>query len=245
VHPLTWQGDHMVIHELAIFAGRRFLITIRQDPVYGIEEIERRWASHDGQIGDDTGYLLYALIDSIVDHYFEIGDRLEEWVSELQDRLFERTDSRSDSATLREIFELKNDVHHARRAVVPMRDVLQPLIRDDFAFFAGHEERYYRDVYDHAIRVMDQLDSARDLVSSALEIHLSMVANRQNEISKQLAIIATIFLPLTYITGFFGQNFGWMVNGITSTEIFWTLGVGSQVVGLLLLLGYFKMKRWF
>ena len=245
VHPLTWVDDRMIIHEMAIFAGKRFLITIRQNPAYGIEEIERRWTAHDGQLGEDPGYLLYALIDSVVDHYFAIGDRLEEWITELQTQLFSREDPRADKETLREIFELKNDVHHARRAVVPMRDVLQPLVRDEFDFFAGHEERYYRDVYDHAIRVMDQLDSARDLISSALEIHLSLVANRQNEISKQLAIIATIFLPLTYITGFFGQNFGWMVNSIVSPEIFWGLGVGSQLVGLAALLAYFKYKKWY
>jgi magnesium transporter len=104
---------------------------------------------------------------------------------------------------------------------------------------------FYRDVYDHAIRVIDQLDSARDFINSALEIHLSLVANRQNEVAKQLAIIATVFLPLTYITGFFGQNFGYMVNGITTPQTFWLIGVGTQVVGLVALLGYFKLKRWF
>jgi magnesium transporter len=126
-----------------------------------------------------------------------------------------------------------------------MRDILQPIIRGDMKLFEHDEIPYYRDVYDHAIRVIDQLDSARDLISSALEIHLSLVANRQNEVAKQLAIIATIFLPLTYLTGFFGQNFGYMVNGITSPQIFWWLGIGSQVVGLAILLAYFRIKRWF
>jgi magnesium transporter len=243
IHPVTWEGERMIVHEMSIFAGKTFLITIRQQPLYPLDEIEKRYESHDGKLGEDSGFLLYSLIDSIVDHYFPIGDKLEEWIAELQTRLFER--DASDQATLKEIFDLKNDVHHARRAVAPVREIIQPLVRDDFNFFEGDEERYYRDVYDHAVRVIDQLDAARDLVNSALEIHLSLVANRQNEISKQLAIIATIFLPLTYITGFFGQNFGFMVNGITSKGTFVWLGIGSEVIAFVALLAYFRVKRWF
>ena len=243
IHPVTWESERMVVHEMSIFAGKNFLITIRQNPAYPIDEIEKRYETHDGSLGEDSGFLLYALIDSIVDHYFPIGDKLEEWIAELQTRLFDRNERENE--TLKEIFDLKNDVHHARRAVAPVREIIQPLVRDDFNFFSGDEERYYRDVYDHAVRVIDQLDAARDLVNSALEIHLSLVANRQNEISKQLAIIATIFLPLTYITGFFGQNFGYLVSGVTSAKAFWWLGIGTEVVAAVVLLAYFRAKRWF
>jgi magnesium transporter len=243
VHPVTWDGDRLCVHEMAIFAGHRFLVTIHHQPPYPIAEVEQRWHLHDGELGLDSGFLLYTLLDTIVDGYFPITDRLEDWVSELQTGLFEQ---RADqSLTLRQIFDLKNDVHHTRRAVVPMRDILQPLVRGDLKFFDKDLLPYYRDVYDHAVRVIDQLDSARDLVNSALEIHLSLVANRQNEVAKQLAIIATIFLPLTYLTGFFGQNFGFMVNGIVSPNAFWWLGVGSQVVGLAVLLVYFRVKGWY
>jgi magnesium transporter len=246
VHAVTWDDDRLTTHELAIFAGHRFLITIRRKPAYSIEETERRWAVHDGELGTDAGFLLYTLLDTIVDAFFPIGDRLEEWIAELQTALFDRQgDQRKLGEMLREIFELKNDVHHARRAVVPMRDILQPLVRGDLRFFDRDEDRYYRDVYDHTIRVIDQLDSARDLVGSALEIHLSLVANRQNEVSKQLAIIATIFLPLSYLTGFFGQNFGAMVNSITSPQLFWFAGVGSEVLCVAILLIYFRAKKWF
>jgi magnesium transporter len=243
VHPATWEGDRLVIHELAVFAGPRYLVTIHHEPPFPITEAERRWHLHDGELGADVGILLYTLLDTIVDGYFPISDRLEEWISVLQNGLFdERTDQ---TKTLKDIFELKNDVHHARRAIVPMRDILQPLLRGDLKLFDRDDLPFYRDVYDHTVRVIDQLDSARDFVNSALEIHLSLVANRQNEVAKQLAIIATIFLPLTYLTGFFGQNFGYMVNGLTTPHTFWYLGVGSQVVGLALLLAYFKIKRWF
>jgi magnesium transporter len=243
VHPATWAGDHLVIHEMAIFAGPRYLVTIHHTPPFPIAEVERRWHLHDGELGADVGILLYTLLDTIVDGYFPISDRLEEWISELQNGLFDgRTDQ---NQTLKDIFELKNDVHHARRAIVPMRDILQPLLRGDLKLFDRDDLPFYRDVYDHTIRVIDQLDSARDFINSALEIHLSLVANRQNEVAKQLTIIATIFLPLTYLTGFFGQNFGYMVNNIVSPQTFWFLGVGSQIVGLGALLVYFKKKRWF
>jgi magnesium transporter len=246
VHPVTWDGDRLAIHELAIFAGSRYLVTIRRKPAFAIDEAERRWAVHDGELGTDAGFLLYTLLDTIVDAYFPIGDRLEEWIGDLQTHLFDSyADQRKLSEMLREIFDLKNDVHHARRAVVPMRDILQPLVRGDLRIFERDEERYYRDVYDHAIRVIDQLDSARDLVNSALEIHLSLTANRQNEVSKQLAIIATIFLPLSYLTGFFGQNFAVMVNAITGLPAFAFLGIGSEVVCVIVLVAYFRAKKWF
>jgi magnesium transporter len=242
VHPVTWEGERLVVHELAIFAGKQFLITVSKEPVYSLIEVERRWHLHDGSIGEDSSFLLYTLLDTVVDGYFPVSDRLEEWINDLQAEVFDqRTDATS---KLREIFVLKQDVHQARRAVTPMREIVQPLVRGDFKFL-GSETPYYRDVYDHAVRVIDQLDSARDYLNSALDILLSMVANRQNEVSKQLAIIATIFLPLTYITGFFGQNFGYMVDKIVKPEVFWYLGVGSQVACLLLLVLYFRLKRWF
>jgi magnesium transporter len=126
-----------------------------------------------------------------------------------------------------------------------MRDILNPIIRGDIALFAADEIPYYRDVYDHTILVIDQLDSIRDLVNSALEIRLSVVANRQNEISKQLTVIATIFLPLSFIVGFFGQNFASLVSFIGSSATFWLLGIGTEVLALALTLAYFWRKGWF
>jgi Mg2+ and Co2+ transporter CorA len=104
---------------------------------------------------------------------------------------------------------------------------------------------YFRDVHDHVLRVLEQIDVTRELVNSTLDTHLAMQSHKQGEISKQLTVIATIFLPLTYITGFFGQNFAWMVNGLGSPEIFWCLGIGSQLVTLAVTFWYFKRRRWF
>lgn len=243
VHPVTWEGERLVIHELAIFAGRQYLLTIHRSPAYSMTEVDQRWHLHDGELGSDAGFLLYTLLDTIVDGYFPIADRLEEWINELQTDVFNERSSAE--RKLRDIFELKKDVHNARRAVTPMRDILQPILRGDYAFLSSDKLPYYRDVYDHAVRVIDSLDSARDLLNSAMEILLSLQANRQNEVSKQLAVIATIFLPLSFLTGFFGQNFDYLIKNIEAPARFWILGVGSQVVGLVILLAYFRIKRWF
>jgi magnesium transporter len=107
------------------------------------------------------------------------------------------------------------------------------------------DERYFRDIYDHLIRISDVIDSYRDLLTSAMDVYLSTVSNRLNAVMKQLAVIATIFLPLSWLTGFFGQNFGFLVDHIGRWETFVGLGVGTEVVALLVLLAFFKRQAWF
>jgi magnesium transporter len=126
-----------------------------------------------------------------------------------------------------------------------MREILNPLVREDLSLYSHEEALYFRDVYDHAVLVVDQLDAARDLVNSALEIQLSVVANRQNEVAKQLTIIATIFLPLSFIVGFFGQNFDWLVSHIGGADSFTILGIGTEVVAVVLTVAFFKVRGWF
>jgi magnesium transporter len=107
------------------------------------------------------------------------------------------------------------------------------------------DERYFRDVYDHLIRISDLIDSYRDLLTSSMDVYLSTVSNRLNSVMKQLTIIATIFLPLSWLTGFFGQNFGWMVRHIGAWETFVVLGVGTELVAIALLLAFFRRRGWF
>jgi magnesium transporter len=107
------------------------------------------------------------------------------------------------------------------------------------------DERYFRDVYDHLIRISDLIDTYRDLLSSSMDVYLSTVSNRLNAVMKQLAVIATVFLPLTFVTGFFGQNFGWMVGRIGGWPEFVGLGIGIEVVTLLALLAFFRRRGWF
>jgi len=243
VYGVSTTDKAVTVNELSIFSGKNYLITIRREPAYPIAEIERRWRSRSDMASRDSGALLFTVLDTIVDGYFEAVESMDEQISALEGGLL-RGGMAGNDLPLR-IFALKRDLQRFRRAAIPMRDILNPIIRGDLVLYKSEEIVYFRDMYVHAIRVIDQLDAARDLVNNALEINLSIVANRQNAIVKQLTVIATIFLPLTFITGFFGQNFGFLVSRIGSTASFWFLGIGAQVFALIALLWYFKTKRWF
>jgi magnesium transporter len=239
----TLKETEVIFHEVAVFAGVNFVVTVRHNPPYPLEEIERRLDSHKGSLRRGGGFLLYTILDTIVDGYFPVAERFQDRVDELEQVLFAA--DFSERKILQEIFQMKKDAQQFRWAALPLRDTLNPIIRGDMKLFADDEIAYFRDVYDHAVHVIDQLDTVRDLVNSSLEIHLSVVANRQNEVAKQLTIIATIFLPLSFIVGFFGQNFLFLTNNIQTTAHFWFLGIGSEIGALAVMFYYFKRKGWF
>jgi magnesium transporter len=243
VQATTISDERMHFHEMAIFAGSRFIVTVRHSPVFALDEIERRWHSHPEGLRRGAGFLLYTILDTVVDGYLPVAQTFQDQVDDLEERLFNSTTNVKGIPA--QVFAMKKDAQRFRWAVLPMRDILNPIIREDAKLFREEDLAYFRDVYDHSILVIDQLDTLRDLVTSALEIHLSAVANRQNEVSKQLTVIATIFLPLTFITGFFGQNFGWLVQHIVAPNTFIGWGLGTELATILLTVGYFKRKGWF
>jgi magnesium transporter len=142
---------------------------------------------------------------------------------------------------------LKRDLVTMRKVVTPQRDIFARSI-DQLAALPGlqlDERDYFRDIYDHLIRISELIDSYRDLLGGATDLYLSTVANRQNEVMKQLALVATVFLPLTFLTGFFGQNFGWLVNHELSSEAaFFGFGLGGIVLSCALLALWFRRKGW-
>ncbi len=245
VQAATREADVLKLHEVAVFVGRRFAVTVRASPPYPLDEFGRRWTHHRTPDHTDGGTFLYTFLDTVVDGYTPIGEAFEEHVERLESSLL-GTRSRTRDVLL-EIFEMKKSLAAFRRAVVPVRDILVPIMRGDVVLFSGDKEElpYYRDVYDHVSHVAEQLDEARDLINNARDTHIAMATNRQNDVSRQLTIVATVFLPLTFITGFFGQNFGWMINHITGTASFVEFGIGSEIVAFAALLGYFRYKRWF
>lgn len=243
VQGATRKGEELRIHEIAIFAGSQFLVTVRTSPAYPFDQLQRRWESLPAGVRRDSGALLYTMLDTVVDGYTTIAEAFEEHVEALESALL--GDARRTNEVLLEIYAMKKQLSRFRRAVVPMRDILTPILRGDLQLFGADELPYYRDVFDHVTLVVEQMDNARELVNNARDTHISMASHRQNEVAKQLTIVATIFLPLTFITGFFGQNFGWLVNHITSAETFVLWGIGSEIAAFVALLGYFRFKRWF
>ena len=240
---VTLEEDQLIFHEVDIFAGEKFLVTVRHSPRFPLEEIERRWQAHPDRVAHGGGFLLYTILDTVVDGYFPIAEWFTEQLDELEERLFR--DWTMNSSAMPTIFNLKREGQAFRRAVVPLRDTLSPILRGDLSLVSEKELIYYRDIYDHLVRVIEELDNVRDLLASALDIQLSVIASRQAEVSKQLTIIATIFLPLSFIVGFFGQNFGFLVNHIGSTQTFWFLGIGTEVLAIAVMLIFFKIRGWF
>ena len=229
--------------EIAIFAAANYLITIRRDASFSLDEVEKRWLARPAESRKSSSGLLYVILDTIVDRFFDVGDVIDDEIQKLEAALF-----RGASVVTvipRKIFSLKRDLQRFRRAVAPLRDVLNSILREDIPLFARTDLAYFRDVYDHAIRLLDQIDAARDLVNGALDLNLSLVANRQNEVVKQLTIIATVFMPLTFITGFFGQNFAFMIAHIQTPASFYIFGFGTELLALVLLIIFFKVRRWF
>ena len=149
-------------------------------------------------------------------------------------------------AQLGELFEMKRHLVAIRKVVTPQRDMFASLSSGITQIPGMTEEssRYFRDLYDHLIRVSDMVDAYRDLLSGVMDTHVSTVSNRLNGVMKQLTIIATIFLPLTFLTGFFGQNFAWLVRNIADEWVFWVFGMGGLAFSCLLLAVYFLRKRW-
>jgi len=237
------EAEQLVTHELAVFVGKNFVVTIRAHPLFPLDEIERRWLAKGTLPHTSTG-LLYVILDTVVDGYYPVANAYDERLVKLENRVLHSKRNPSQEV-LREVLRFKRDLVRFRHAVAPVRDILGPLLRGELAELDSSIAAYFRDVYDHALRATEQVDSIRDLLNSTLDIHLSSEAHRQGEVSKQLTIIATIFLPLTYITGFFGQNFGWMVNRITDGREFLWLGIGAQLATLVLLVVYFRRKGWF
>jgi magnesium transporter len=228
--------------EVHCFYSERYLVTVHRDDSPAFAEIRRRYAKREQPI-EQPSLLLYRIVDGLVDSFFPILADFDDRIDELENGIF----LRADDTQLQEIFRMKRLLIGMRKAITPQRDAFAGLM-DSVADLPGldeEDERYFRDIYDHLIRISDLIDSYRDLLTGAMDVYLSTVSNRLNAVMKQLAVIATIFLPLTFITGFFGQNFGWMVGHIASGPVFVVLGIGIELVVLAILLAFFKRRSWF
>jgi magnesium transporter len=228
--------------EVHCFYSERFIITIHRDECPAFSTLRDRYAKRPPAT-DHPSHLLYRIVDSLVDSFFPALAELDDQIDELQDAIFERTDE----AQLQEVFRMKRLLVGLRKVVTPQRDTFAGLTSGQLVSLpgiSGDDERYFRDVYDHLVRISDLIDSYRDLLTGVMEVYLSTVSNRLNRIVKELTIIATIFLPLTWLTGFFGQNFGWMVSHIGRWESFLLLGPCAEIALVAAMLVYFWRRRW-
>ena len=228
--------------EVHCFYSERYLITVHRDDAPAFNEVRDRFAKR-GQPIEHPPRLLYQIVQALVDSFFPILADFDDRIDELENAIFLRADDRQ----LQDIFGMKRLLVGLRKAITPERDMFARLVTgvETLPGLTPDDERYFRDVYDHLIRISDLIDSYRDLLTSSMDVYLSTVSNRLNSVMKQLTIIATIFLPLAWLTGFFGQNFGWMVRHVGSWEAFLFLGVGTELIAIALLLAFFRRRGWF
>jgi len=233
-------GDTDVLREVQMFISGKYLVTLHEDSMPVLDEQRSRL---EGVVLHSEQFLLYRVFDALTDSFFPVLARMDNEIDELEVAVLAGpTDEQ-----LQRLFALKRSLVAMRKVVTPQRDLFARSI-DQLSALDGlelDERDYFRDVYDHLIRISDLIDSYRDLLSGATDLYLSTVSNRQNEVMKQLAIVGTIFLPLSFITGFFGMNFAWMVrDGIASTWSFFVLGLGSLLATCVFLVRFFRRKGW-
>lgn len=225
-------GSQIALEEVHAFLSGGYIVTSHQGRCSALEEARERLEAKSPR---SEQFVIYRVLDGLTDTFFPVLDRLDERMERLDGEIFDRPLP----SQLEEITTLRRELVALRRVVTPQRDLLARGV-DDILEIPGLEadsRNYFRDVYDHAIRISDQIDSYRDLLAGTRDAYLSVVSNRLNQITKQLTVVATIFLPLSFVVGFFGQNFKWLVEGIGSEVDFLILGIGSlllSVVGLLI-----------
>ena len=225
--------------QISIVLTGRLLVLFQERPGDMFAELRKRIRNDRSLIRSrGVDYLLYAVLDCIVDSYFRILEQIGEDLEELEDRIL----GRAGDDTAERIQVLKRALLSVRRAVWPLRDVVNALSRNEVEEVGPETRMYFRDVYDHTVQVIDTMESYREMIAGLLEIYLSAVSNRLNEVMKMLTIIATVFIPLTFITGVYGMNFRYM------PELHWrwaypaVWGVMALVAGALIL--YFRRKKW-
>lgn len=219
----------VTVHELNLFIGERFLISVRHGPGLPVQDILARWERVPEAWRPDSSSLLYVLLDALVDEYLPFADTLESELGGIRQRLMDP--EYSNEQELRKIFDLSELVHRAHAVVYPLKDVLSTLLRAGPPVVSPQEVPYFRDVRDHAQRTVERLEFAQNMADRAFDIYHALENRRQAASSRQLTMVATIFLPLTLVTGFFGQNFGYLVNHvIASTPAFWILCVGFETL---------------
>jgi len=225
--------------EVHCFYAEHFLVTVHRDEAPAIAEACRALA----RLHTDRRLVaLYRVLDALVDSMFPVLGALDDRIDELQDQIF----AKPTEAALSALIGLKRQLVDMRKVVSPQRDMVASMLTQVIPIpgLTAEGERYVRDLYDHLIRISDMVDSYRDLVSGSLDAYMSVVSNRLNDVMKQLTIIATVFLPLSFLTGFFGQNLGWLVAREGSLGAFLIFGIGTEVAAVGGLFFMFRRRGW-
>jgi magnesium transporter len=235
-----WRGDEVTLLEHHLYVGPHYLITVHIEPAPVLSELEARITKNPELTKGQPGYLTYLVIDALVDATFPVLERLDEAVDLLEDDITDKANPQSPQ----KIYHLKHAVTDLRRFLGAQRDVFQKLITHGIHLQQQDMTLYYRDVYDHIVRQYETADSLRDLLTSSMDVYLSTVSNRLNLTMKTLTAIASLFLPLTFLTGFYGMNFAYLTGVLEPPTIAFVIGIGTMVVATGIQLYLFRRRGW-
>jgi magnesium transporter len=233
-------GCKISYEQISFVLGKDYLLSFQQDPGDFFEPFRERIRLDQGRVRKKKAdYLLYRLIDIIVDNYYSVLDNIGEQIEEIEDRIY----SNPTEKEFKRIQLLKKELIFLRKALYPLRDAIYKLVRNESDFIEESNERYFSDVYDHVVHLIDSMDTYRDLTSSLMDIHINTLNTRMNEVMKVLTVFSTIFMPLTFIVGVYGMNF------IHMPELGWLWGYpavwGIMIVIATVMIRYFRKKNWF
>ncbi len=227
--------------EVHVFTAPHYVVTVRHDGCPAFDRLIDR-AHRRGDVDLADGMLLYRISDSLVDSFFPALGEIDDTIDEISAAILESPSSEQ----LARVFEIRRDLVHLRKVISPQRDLFAAIVSGVETLPGVTEEttRYFRDVYDHLIRLGDLVDTYRDLLASTADLYLATVGNRRDQVMKQLTVIATVFLPISYLTGFFGQNFSYLTDHLIGGREAFVVGVAIQVLTAIGILVFFRLRRW-
>lgn len=229
---------------VALFLGDRFVISFHDEAVGCLEPVRERLRSGRGRIRDHgVDYLAYALIDAVVDHYYPVLDEFDETLESLEDEVLEAR-----STPIKAVRKARQSLQAIRHAIWPAREVVATLLRDTDRLISADTRTYLRDCYDHLTQLVDMVERSREISANLLDIYISGVSLETNRSMKVLTLIATVFIPLTFITGIYGMNFDPSRSPLNMPELRWFWGypfaLGLMVATAVGLLLFFRRRRW-
>ncbi len=242
---VSLRQGHVLSEQLSILFGKNFVLTVQEEPLVDcldpLRERVRQARGNIRRLGSD--YLAYAIFDTVIDGFYPVLEHFGEVLEET-----ELAALGPGAAPSTQIFALKRELLQLRRAIWPQRDLLASLMRDESPLISSETRMYLRDTYDHAVQVMDMVETFREIASSLMDLVMTGVSNRMNEVMKVLTVLSTVFLPMTFIAGVYGMNFDPQRSPWNMPEIEWAYGypfaIALMLTSAISLLVYYRSKGW-
>ena len=234
------KNEKIVIEQVSLVLGENYVLSFQEAEGDVFDTIRNRLRQNKGRIrGLKSDYLMYTLIDAVVDNYFSIIETLGNKIEDLETELFAGT---SREGLNIEVQQLKREILKVRRAIFPLREIINRIEKGEHQLINTRTITYYRDIYDHLIQVSENIDIYREMIWSLMDMYMTTISNRMNEVMKVLTIISTIFIPLTFLAGIYGMNFEYIPELQYKYGYFVLIGV--MLLMFVLLLFFFKKKKW-